>query len=108
VLRELHYRLLQVDHRTMLRRLLRRDSNASRIAKAIARIRLDLAEPLPVSELARVATMSTSTFHKPVQPGVRADVRRRTAPRRTEPRDCRLSNCPTAVGTALIARRCGS
>jgi len=64
VLRELHYRLLQADHRTMLRRLLRRDSNASRIAKAIAKIRDDLAEPLSVPELARVATMSASSFHQ--------------------------------------------
>jgi AraC-like DNA-binding protein len=50
--------------RTMLRRLLRRDSNASRIAKAIAKIRDDLAEPLSVPALARVATMSASTFHQ--------------------------------------------
>jgi AraC-like DNA-binding protein len=64
VLTELHYRLLQADHSTMLRRLLRRDSHASRIAKAIARIREDLAEPLSVPELARVATMSASTFHQ--------------------------------------------
>ncbi len=63
VLRELHYRLLQADHRALLRRLLRRDSNASRIAQAIARIRKDLAEPLSVPELARIATMSASTFH---------------------------------------------
>lgn len=64
VLKELHYRLLQADHSTMLRRLLRRDSHASRIAKAIARIRDDLAEPLSVPDLARVATMSASTFHQ--------------------------------------------
>ena len=64
VLRELHYRLLQADHSTMLRQLLRRDSHASRIAKAIAKIRDDLAEPLSVPELARVATMSASTFHQ--------------------------------------------
>ena len=64
VLKELHYRLLQADHGTLLRRLLRRDSHASRIAKAIARIRHDLAEPLSVPELARVATMSASTFHQ--------------------------------------------
>lgn len=64
VLKELHYRLLQADHSTMLRRLLRRDSHASRIAKALARIRDDLAEPLSVPELARVAAMSTSTFHQ--------------------------------------------
>lgn len=64
VLRELHYRLLQADDSTMLRRLLYRDSHASRIAKAIAKIRDDLAEPLSVPELARVATMSASTFHQ--------------------------------------------
>ncbi len=64
VLKELHYRLLQADHSTMLRRLLRRDSQASRIAKAIARIRADLTEPLSIPELARVAAMSTSTFHQ--------------------------------------------
>jgi len=64
VLRELHYRLLQAGHGTMLRQLLRRDSHASRIAKAIAKIRDDLAEPLSVPELARVATMSASTFHQ--------------------------------------------
>ena len=64
VLTELHYRLLQADHGTMLRQLLRRDSHASRIAKAIAKIRDDLAEPLSVPELARVATMSASTFHQ--------------------------------------------
>ena len=64
VLRELHYRLLQADRSTMLRQLLRRNSHASRIAKAIVKIRDDLAEPLSVSELARVATMSASTFHQ--------------------------------------------
>jgi AraC-like DNA-binding protein len=64
VLRELHYRLLQAEHSAMLRQLLRRDSHASRIARAIAKIRDDLAEPLSVSELARVATMSASTFHQ--------------------------------------------
>lgn len=64
VLRELHYRLLQAEHSTMLRQLLRRDSHASRIARAIAKIRADLAEPLSVPELARVATMSASTFHQ--------------------------------------------
>jgi AraC-like DNA-binding protein len=64
VMRELHYRLLQADHRTVLRQLLRRNSHASRIAKAIAMIRDDLAEPLSVPELARVATMSASTFHQ--------------------------------------------
>jgi AraC-like DNA-binding protein len=64
VLTELHYRLLQEDHGAILRRLLRRDSQASRISKAIARIRADLTEPLSVPELARVAAMSTSTFHQ--------------------------------------------
>ena len=64
VLRELHYRLLQADRRHHDASALRRNSQASRIAKAIVKIRDDLAEPLSVSELARVATMSASTFHQ--------------------------------------------
>jgi AraC-like DNA-binding protein len=64
VLTELHYRLLQADHGSMLRRLLSRDSHASRIEGAIARIRADLSEPVSIPQLAHVATMSPSTFHQ--------------------------------------------
>jgi transcriptional regulator GlxA family with amidase domain len=40
------------------------DSNASRVAKAIARIRGDFREPLEVAELAKLAGMSQSSFHQ--------------------------------------------
>jgi AraC-like DNA-binding protein len=48
----------------MLRRLTRPDSHASRIARALARIRRDYAAPLRVAELAEVAGMSPSSFHE--------------------------------------------
>ena len=64
VLRELHYRLLMSPIGGMLRNLLSVDSHASRIAKAIARIRSGYREPLSVVELARLAGMSQSSFHE--------------------------------------------
>jgi AraC-like DNA-binding protein len=63
IVREIHYRLLTVDHGATLRRLLRPDSHASRISAVIARIRDDLAEPVSIAELARLAHMSPSTLH---------------------------------------------
>jgi AraC-like DNA-binding protein len=48
----------------MLRELLRHDSHASHIARAIARIRRDFRTPLTVPELARAAAMSESAFYK--------------------------------------------
>lgn len=62
--REIHYRLLQSEHGGMLRRLAEADSHASRIARAIGHIRRSFAEPLSVSDLARVAGMSQSSFHE--------------------------------------------
>ncbi len=64
VVHEIHFRLLLAEHGAGLRRLLHRESHASRIAKAIARIRDDLAEPLVVADLARTAGMSVSSFHE--------------------------------------------
>lgn len=64
VRRELHFRLLTGPCGGMLRERLRRDSAASQIAHAIARIRRDFREPLAVPDLARVAGMSDSTFHR--------------------------------------------
>ncbi|MCW3781683.1 AraC family transcriptional regulator [Defluviimonas salinarum] len=63
VLREVHYRLLMSPIGGMLRNLLSIDSHASRIARAILRIRADFRAPLAVSELARTAGMSPSSFH---------------------------------------------
>jgi AraC-like DNA-binding protein len=62
--REIHFRLLLVRHGAMLRQLLRHDSHASRIARAISRIRQDYAMPLAITDLAGVAGMSPSSFHE--------------------------------------------
>lgn len=62
--REIHFRLLLARHGATLRQLLRRESHASRIAKAILQIRQGYAAPLAISDLADVAGMSTSSFHQ--------------------------------------------
>ena len=64
VLREIHYRLLGASHAPMLRQLRRRGSNARRISKVINHIRDDLARPVAVPDLARIAGMSQSSFHE--------------------------------------------
>jgi AraC-like DNA-binding protein len=61
--REIHYRLLLSPIGKMLRNLLVADSHASRIAKAIKRLRTEFRSPLSVSELAKTASMSASSFH---------------------------------------------
>lgn len=63
VIREIHYRLLLGDQGSALRALVQPDGHASRIARAIARIRRDYAAPLTVAALAREAGMSISAFH---------------------------------------------
>lgn len=62
--REIHFRLLMANHGGMLRELLRFDSHAGRIAKAIRCIQDRFREPLAVPELASLAAMSVSTFHE--------------------------------------------
>jgi hypothetical protein len=64
VLEEIHFRLLMAPHGGMLRELLRHDSHASHIARAIARIRREFRTALAVRELARDAAMSESAFYK--------------------------------------------
>ncbi|MFJ9690884.1 AraC family transcriptional regulator N-terminal domain-containing protein [Kitasatospora sp. NPDC101183] len=61
---EIHYRLLTAPFGGMLRRLMRRDSNASAVARAIGRIREDIRSPITVPDLARQVGMSASSFHK--------------------------------------------
>jgi AraC-like DNA-binding protein len=63
-LREIHYRLLLSKYGGMLRNLLVADSHASRVAKAIRQLRSHYRAPLRVSDLARVAGMSDSSFHE--------------------------------------------
>ena len=64
ILKEIHYRLLVAPFGGMLRRLIRHDSHASAIARAIGHIRGDLRSPIAISELARRVGMSASSFHK--------------------------------------------
>ena len=62
--KEIHYRLLTAPFGGMLRHLIRHDSHASAIARAIAHIRRDFRSPIAVSDLAREVGMSASSFHK--------------------------------------------
>lgn len=63
ILREVHFRLLQARYGGMLRELLRVDSHASNISKAISIIRSQYTNPLSVPKLAKSVGMSTSSFH---------------------------------------------
>ncbi len=64
VLRELHFHLLMSPVGGMLRDLLRHDSHASQVARAIGVLRRDFRKPVAGAELARIAGMSASSFHK--------------------------------------------
>jgi AraC-like DNA-binding protein len=64
VAKELHYRLLVAPFGGMLRSLIRHDSNASAIARAIGHIRADIRSPIAIPALARRVGMSISAFHK--------------------------------------------
>ena len=64
VLGEIHFRLLRARHGGMLRQLLRLESPASRVARAINLIRDNFRNTLPVSELAAESGMSASAFHE--------------------------------------------
>lgn len=62
ILREVHFRLLQAPCGGMLRNLLRHNSHASKISKAISLIRGKYSETLSVPEVARSVGMSVSSF----------------------------------------------
>lgn len=64
LVRELHYWLLAGRHGAAIRRLAFPDSDAQRVARAVAVIRAEFAQPLPVERLAAVAGMSPSSFHR--------------------------------------------
>jgi AraC-like DNA-binding protein len=63
-IRELHYWLLIGRHGGPIRRLGHADSQAARVARAVAIIRSDFAKTLRVEQLADAAGMSPSTFHE--------------------------------------------
>jgi len=62
--RELHYRLLKADTSGMLRALLRRDSHASNVSRAIQTLRRDFKQRIEMVELAHSVGMSASLFYK--------------------------------------------
>lgn len=64
ILREVHFRLLQAPYGGMLRDLLRVDSHASNISKAITKIRRNFNERISVADIAKSVGMSTSSFHQ--------------------------------------------
>jgi AraC-like DNA-binding protein len=64
ITREIHYRLLTAPFGGMLRRLIRHDSHASAIARAIAFIRGNFRAPMVVAELAQHVGMSVASFHR--------------------------------------------
>jgi AraC-like DNA-binding protein len=61
--KEIHYRLLTAPFGGMLRSLIRHDSNASAIARAIGHIRRDIRSPIVIPDLARQVGMGVSSFH---------------------------------------------
>jgi AraC-like DNA-binding protein len=63
-MREILYRLLLSSIGGMLRHLLVADSHASRIAKAIQKLRSEYHSQLGVTDLAKAAGMSASSFHE--------------------------------------------
>lgn len=62
--KEIHYRLLVAPFGGMLRSLIRHDSNASAIARAIGHIRGDIRSPIAIPDLARRVGMGASSFHQ--------------------------------------------
>ncbi len=64
LVREIHYWLLSGRHGAGIRSLGFADSHANRIAQAVAVIRAEYAETLPVERLAEAAGMSISSFHQ--------------------------------------------
>lgn len=64
LIRELHYWLMTGRHGAAIRRLGMVGSHSHRIARAVALIRTNFAEPLRIEQLAETAGMSLSSFHE--------------------------------------------
>lgn len=64
LVRELHYWLLQSEHRSSIRALAITGSSAERVSRAVAILRKNFMQSIRISELASVAGMSESVFHK--------------------------------------------
>ena len=64
LVREMHYWLLTGRHGTAIRHLGWPDGHVQRVARAVAILRAEYAQPLPVEQLAAAAGMSPSSFHQ--------------------------------------------
>ncbi len=64
LIREFHYWLLAGRHGAAIRRLGLPDSHVRRVARAVALLRAEYTQRLPVEKLAEVAGMSPSAFHQ--------------------------------------------
>lgn len=64
LVRELHYWLLAGRHGAAIRRLGWPDGHARRVARAVAVLRAEFDQPLPVERLAATAGMSPSSFYQ--------------------------------------------
>ena len=64
LVREMHYWLLVGRHGQAIRQLGRPQSHAQRIARAVALLRAEFAQPLPIERLAAAAGMSPSSFYQ--------------------------------------------
>ncbi len=64
IVREMHYWLLAGRHGPALRQVAAADGTATRIGRAVALLRAQFANSLPVEHLAAVAGMSPSSFHQ--------------------------------------------
>ncbi len=64
LLRELHYWLLVGKHGCAIRQLGWPDSHTQRVARAVALLRTEFTQPLPIERLAEVAGMSPSSFYQ--------------------------------------------
>jgi len=62
--KEIHYRLLMDPVGGMLRTLIRYDSHAALVSRAIALIRRDFRSSIVIADLAREVGMSVSSFHR--------------------------------------------
>jgi len=64
LVREMHYWLLVGRHGAAIRRLGWPEGHVQRVARAVAVLRAEFAQPLRVEQLAAVAGMSPSSFHQ--------------------------------------------
>lgn len=64
IVKEMHYWLLAGRHGAAIRRLAIPDGHAERVARAVAILRAEFAQALPVERLAAAAGMSPSSFHQ--------------------------------------------